>query len=116
MKPELSQTTIWIVIAGMALLNYAVRFPPMAIVSRMELPKPVARWLSFVPISVMGALVASEVLRPGGVWSNPLVGPSLYAAVLTAVAFRFTRSFLGATLAGMASFVALQHVLPAALH
>jgi len=96
----------------MSVLNYAVRFIPLAVVSRIDLPKPVARWLTFVPIAVMGALVASEVLKPGGTWANPLTGPSLYAAVITALVFRFTRSFLGATVAGMASFVLLQHALP----
>jgi branched-subunit amino acid transport protein len=111
-KTEVAHTTIWIVIVGMALLNYAVRFPPLAIVSRIDLPKPIARWLSFVPIAVMGALVASEVLRPEGSWSNPLAGPSLYAAAITGLVFHFTRSFLGATVAGMASFVVLQHALP----
>jgi branched-subunit amino acid transport protein len=104
--------TIWGVIVGMAVLNFAVRFPPIALVSRIDLPKPVVRWLSFIPISVMGALVASEVLRPNGVWGNPLTGPSLYAAIVTALVFRFTRSFLGATVAGMAAFVVLQHALP----
>ena len=112
MKANVSQTTIWIVIVGMAVTNYAVRFLPLTIVSRIDLPRPVARWLSFVPISVMGALVASEVLRPGGAWSNPFTGPSLYAAIITALVFRFTRSFVGATVAGMASFVVLQHALP----
>ena len=112
MKPELSQELIWGVIVGMALLNYAVRFPPIAIISRMKLPDPVMRWLSFVPVSVMGALVAGEVLRPGGAWTNPVVSPSLYAAIATGVVFRFTRSFLGATVAGMVSFVALTRLLP----
>jgi branched-subunit amino acid transport protein len=96
----------------MALANFAVRFVPIALVSRFELPKPVMRWLSFVPVSVMGTLVADQVLRPGGVWSNPLSGASLYAAVVTGLTYYFSRSFLGATVAGMASFVALQHVLP----
>lgn len=112
MTSSLSQATIWGVIVGMALLNYAVRFPPIAIVSRMALPKPVMRWLSFVPIAVMGALVAGEVLRPAGRWSNPVTSPSLYAAIITAVVFKYTRSFLGATVAGMASFVVLQRVMP----
>ena len=112
MKPDISQATIWAVIVGMAVLNFAVRFPPLAIVSRLELPAPVLRWLSFVPIAVMGALVASEVLRPGGAWVDPLTSPSLYAALLTALVFRTTRSFLGATVSGMAGFVLLQRVLP----
>ena len=77
MTSSLSQATIWGVIVGMALLNYAVRFPPIAIVSRMDLPKPVMRWLSFVPIAVMGALVAGEVLRPAGVWYEPAHEPEL---------------------------------------
>ena len=112
MTASLSPATIWGVILGMALLNYAVRFPPIAIVSRIDLPKPVMRWLSFIPIAVMGALVAGEVLRPAGQWSHPLTGPNLYAAVITAIVFKYTRSFLGATVAGMASFVILQRVLP----
>lgn len=115
MTTSLTNATIWGIVVGMAVLNFAVRFPPMAIVSRMQLPKPVMRWLSFVPIAVMGALVASEVFRPGGVWSNPLASPSLYAALITGLVFRFTRSFLGATIAGMASFVLLERVLPIVL-
>jgi branched-subunit amino acid transport protein len=111
-KSDVAQGTIIAAIVGMAMLNFAVRFLPIAVVSRVELPKPIARWLSFVPISVMGALVASEVLLPGGRWSNPLFGPSLYAAIATALVFRFTRSFLGATISGMALFVVLQHALP----
>ena len=115
MTPEVPAVTIWAVIVGMAALNYAVRFPPIALVSRLDLPAPVLRWLSFVPIAVMGALVASEVLRPGGAWVNPLTSPGLYAAIVTALVFRSTRSFLGATVAGMASFVLLQRLLPLVL-
>ncbi len=112
MTNDISSLTIWSVIVGMAVLNFAVRFVPLAVVSRIDLPRPVMRWLSFVPISVMGALVASEVLRPGGTWANPLTSPSLIAAIITAAVFRFTRSFLGATVAGMASFVVLQRLIP----
>ena len=111
MTSELGPSYIWAVIVGMAILNFLVRFPPIAIVSRLDLPRPVMRWLAFVPVSVMGALVAGEVLRPGGAWTNPLTSPSLYAAVVTALVFRFSRSFLGATVAGMASFVLLQRLI-----
>lgn len=102
---------IWSVILGMAVLNFLVRFVPIAIVSRMELPRPVMRWLSYIPASVMGALVAGEVLRPGGEWQQPLSSPHVWAAALTALAYWRSRSFLGATLAGMVSFVALRAVL-----
>jgi branched-subunit amino acid transport protein len=70
------------------------------------------RWLAFIPIAVMGALVTSEVLRPAGHWANPAASPSVYAALITAIVFKLTRSFLGATVAGMASFVVLQRLIP----
>jgi branched-subunit amino acid transport protein len=110
--PEVTQAVIWAVIIGMAVSNFILRFAPIAIVSRMTLPAPVLRWLSYVPVSVMGALVAGEVIRPGGVWTNPTSGPSVYAAIITGFVFHYTRSFLGATVAGMVSFVALQQFLP----
>jgi len=108
---SVSAPVIWSVIAGMAAINFALRFTPLALLSRFEMPRPVLRWLSFIPISVMGSLVASEVLRPGGTWQAPLTNAGLYASLITMLVFRFTRSFLGATLAGMLSFVALRALI-----
>lgn len=104
-------STILAVIAGMALVNFALRSAPIALLSQRDLPAPVLRWLSFVPIAVMGALVASEVLRPGGTWIALAHNPGVPAAILTALAFRVTRSFLGATLVGVLVFVALRTVM-----
>lgn len=95
----------------MAGANFAVRFVPIAIVSRVELPDPVMRWLSYVPVSVMGALVASEVLRPGGEWTVPWQSAHVPAAAVTALVYRFTRSFLGASVSGMLSFVLIRWAL-----
>lgn len=111
--PELSNATIWAVIVGMAVINFALRFTPLAALSRLNLPAPVMRWLSYIPISVMGALVASEVLRPGNRFIPPTANPGILAAGLTMIVFRFTRSFLGSTLAGMASYVLLRALLAA---
>lgn len=108
---EMTPPLVWTVVIGMAVLNFAFRFAPLALFSRIEMPAPVLRWLSFIPIAVMGSLVASEVLRPGGTWQPPLTNPGVYAALLTMVIFRFTRSFLGATVAGMLSYVALRAIL-----
>ena len=108
---DLSPLAIWALVAGMALANFAERFVPLALVSRIALPKPVLRWLSFVPIAVMGALVAPQVLTPGGRFVPPLTSPSLYAAVLTAITYRLTKSFLGSTVVGMGAFVVLRALL-----
>ncbi len=107
----MSDTFIWAVIVGMATANFVVRFVPIAVVSRVDLPRPVLRWLSYIPVSVMGTLVATEILRPGGELQLTLLNPHLLAAVITGVVYRVTRSFLGATVAGMAAFVLLRSVL-----
>lgn len=95
----------------MALANFTLRFVPMAVLSRIRLPEPFTRWLSFIPASVMGALVASEVLRPGGEWRPPLTNPGVYAAIIAGVTFRYSRSFLGSTMAGIVSFVVIRGLI-----
>lgn len=107
----MSATYVWAVIGLMALANFAVRFPPIAIVSRLRLPDPVVRWLSYVPAAVMGSLVAGELLRPGGEYLLTLRNPYLLAAVPTALIYHRTRSFLGATVAGMLIFVGIRALL-----
>ncbi|MBE0417630.1 MAG: AzlD domain-containing protein [Coriobacteriia bacterium] len=107
----MSTTYIWAVIVLMAIANFAVRFPPIAVVSRLRLPEPFVRWLSYVPAAVMGSLVAGEVLRPGGEYLITLRNPYLLAALPTALIYQRTRSFLGATIAGMLIFVGIRALL-----
>ena len=107
----MDQAIVWGLIAGMALTNIVVRATPIAVMSRFELPDPVRRWLSFVPVSVMSAMVALEVLKPGDQWRVTLANPYLLAAVPTALVYRFTRSFLGATVIGIAAFLAFRYLL-----
>lgn len=108
---EASTTTIMAVIVGMAIANFSLRFIPLALLSRITFPAPLKRWLSYVPISVMGALVAVEVVGTEGISSELFTTAPLYASLLTMVVFRFTRSFLGATVTGMLSFVLLSSLL-----
>lgn len=96
---------IWAVIIGMAVSNYVLRFVPIAVVSRLRLPQPVMRWLSFIPVSVMAALVIGEILRPSGQWLDPLHNPFLMAAIPTALVYYRWRSFLGTTVVGILFFL-----------
>lgn len=97
------------VIAGMAVANFSLRFVPLALFSRIALPRPIMRWLEFIPISVMGALFAKEVLLPSASgYSSPFAAPGLYGALAAMVAFRFTRSFLGGTLGGVVTYLVLR--------
>lgn len=107
MTPQLA----WGLVIGMALTNIIIRGVPIALLSRLELPEQAQRWLGYVPVSVMSAIVATQLLRPAGQWMLAPDNPYLLAAVPTAVVYRFTRSFLGATATGMLSFLALRLLL-----
>lgn len=107
----MSSTLVWGLIIGMAVTNLAMRAVPIAVMSRLELPDSVRRWLGFVPVSVMASIVTTQVLRPGGHLQLTLHNPYLLATLPTAFVYRFTRSFLGATAAGILSFLAFRYLL-----
>lgn len=107
----MNQQAIWGVIIGMALTNFALRFTPIALLSRLELPSWLHRWLSYVPVAIMATLVSGEVLRPGGTWMLTPGSPYLWASVVTGAFYWRFRSFLGATLVGIVAFLALRMVL-----
>ena len=102
---------IWTVVAGMAVANFLIRFPSLAILSRAELPTWLRRWLSYIPVSAMATLVVGGVLRPDGAWQPPLTSPYVWAAVGTGLVYWRFRSFLSATLAGIVLFLALRATL-----
>jgi branched-subunit amino acid transport protein len=102
---------VWVAVIGMAVATYAMRVVPITVLSRVRIPELLKRWLSFVPVAVMAALVAGEVFRPDGHWLGPAHNPYLLAAVPTAAVFYFTKSLLGSTLAGIACFLAFRALL-----
>jgi branched-subunit amino acid transport protein len=102
---------IWSVVIAMGVANLVIRVLPFAALSRVRLPAPIERWLSFVPVSVLAALVVGEIARPGGEWMPPLANPYLWAAVPTALVYLRWRSFMGATLTGVASFLLIRWLM-----
>jgi len=107
----MSDAYVWSVIAGMAVANLLLRFVPIAFLSRVTLPGWMRRWLTYIPVSVMAALVVGEVMRPDGSWLVPWQNPYLWASVATGLIYWRFRSFLGATVAGIILFLAFRAVL-----
>ena len=107
----MSAVLVWGLVAGMTATNIVMRGAPLALLSRLRLPRVVERWLEHIPVAVMAAIVAVQVLRPGGSLVPLLHNPYLPAALLTALVYRFTRSFLGATIAGVLAFLAFSYLL-----
>lgn len=55
-----------LLIAGMAIVTFAARYPLLALVGKLELPEPVVRALRFVPTAVLVAITAPAALMPQG--------------------------------------------------
>jgi len=123
---ELSPLAIYALIFGCFVANYALRFVPLAIMSRINIPRPFMRWLSYMPVAVMGALMTVEIilpaldaaLFPGSIPAGtelPLahipfyLNPGIYGAIVSMLLFHYSRSFIGATVAGIAVFALMSH-------
>ncbi|MEH7417827.1 AzlD domain-containing protein [Neobacillus drentensis] len=102
--------SIFLIILGSALVTFIPRVLPIAILSRIELPDWAMRWLNYVPIAVMAALVGQELLMPNGKL-EPLQNNLELIAALPAFMFAIvTRSLLGTVVAGIISIMVLRFV------
>ena len=83
-------------VLGCALVTAVPRVLPLVALSRLELPPWLAGWLRYVPIAVLAALLAIELLSAGAAGL-----PAIMAAFAVAAS---TRSLLGAVIAGVALY------------
>lgn len=98
------------IIFGSALVTFLPRVLPLMVLSRMELPEWAIRWLDYVPISVMAALVGQELFVQDGRFSL-LNNVELLAAIPTVLVAMRTKSLLGTVVTGMVSIMALRFFL-----
>ncbi|GGF68743.1 branched-chain amino acid ABC transporter [Paenibacillus albidus] len=99
---------IFLIIAGAALVTFVPRVLPLMLLSRINLPDWGMRWLNYVPIAVMSALIAEELFIQDGELSLLASNMEWIAALPTFwVAIR-TRSLLGSVIAGILSLMLLR--------
>jgi branched-subunit amino acid transport protein len=95
----------------MALVTYLPRMLPLVVLSRFSLPPVLLRWLGFVPVSVLSALLAKELLFEDGALITTAVHPQLLAAVPTFLVAAITRSLMGSVLTGIGAVAVLRLLL-----
>jgi len=99
---------VLLVIVGCALVTFIPRVLPLMVLSRFQLPEWGTRWLSFVPISVMAALVGQEIFMPDGRFTLSLHNVELLAAIPTFLIAVKTRSLLSTVITGIISLMVLR--------
>lgn len=100
--------TILLIIIGTAVVTFIPRVVPLMILSRMQLPEGVIRWLKHVPVAVMAALVAQELFLADDKFSLLANRLELLAALPTLLVAIFTRSLLGSVIVGLLSVMVLR--------
>ena len=99
--------TIWLTIAGMALVTYLMRASFLLLPPGVETPPLARRALRFVPAAVLTAIWAPELLLQDGVLSLALQNEKLLAgiaAISVAWRWRLTSATIAAGLAALHFF------------
>lgn len=87
------------------------RVLPIMVLSRTALPEWLMRWLSYVPVAVMAALVAQELLVSDGKIASFSDNVELWAALPTFLTAIFTKSLLGTVGVGILTVMVLRFLI-----
>jgi len=91
---------VWVVILGLGLATYAIRFSFLGLLGDRALPEWALRLLRYVPVAVLPGLAAPMVVWPAATGGEP--DPArLLAAAAALVVGATTRNVLGAIVAGL---------------
>ena len=108
---ESAPLLVWSAIIGIGLITFAIRFIPIALLAKLELPPLLKRALIYVPPAVMTAIVAPELFFPGAAPTITLDTPRLVAATVAALVAWRTQGVLWTVILGMATLWGLQALM-----
>jgi len=94
-----------ILIVGMLAVTFSVRYIPLVLVGRVELPRRVFRALRFVPVAVLTAIIVPAALMPEGTIDIRLSNAYLYGALVAIVIALRTKNLLYTIAGGMVVFL-----------
>lgn len=93
---------IAILIVLMALVTFIPRVMPILLLSRRDLPRPVVTWLSYVPVTVLAALLAPALFAPTGEFCLSFThNPSFWVSIPVFAVAILTRNLFITVIAGM---------------
>ncbi len=88
-------------ILACAAVTIVPRVLPLVLLSRITLPAWALAWLGYVPVAVLAALLALEVLVVDGKPALSAANPALLAILPTLAVAAVTRSLIATAMAGV---------------
>ncbi|MGH1578089.1 AzlD domain-containing protein [Planktotalea sp.] len=106
----IDRTELWIVIIGLGVGSFALRFAFTGLVGDRQLPNWLMRHLRYTAVGILPAIIAPAVLWPaatGGAYDAPRIG----AAVVTLAIGLIWKNVVGAIIGGVATLYTLQYLI-----
>jgi branched-subunit amino acid transport protein len=102
-----------ILVLGMVLVTFAVRYPVIVLVGRLPLPDSVFRALRYVPSAVLAAIIVPTMVMPTGEIDLSLGNSQLFAGIVAIVVAWRTKNLLLTIIVGMAALWGWRALFPA---
>jgi len=100
-----------LLIFGMMVVTFGVRYPILALSGRYQLPAPIERALRFVPVAVLTAFFVPVMLAPHGQIVLSLSNAYLVAGLASILVAWFSRHLLLTIVLGMTIFLVLRFLI-----
>jgi branched-subunit amino acid transport protein len=105
---EVRWDVFWIIM-GSALLTFIPRVLPLMLFSKIQIPLWLLRWLEYVPVAVMAALIGQELFMSDNQLVPITQNAALWASLPTIAVAIWTRSLLGTVLVGIVAMMILRY-------
>ncbi len=95
-----------IIFLGMAAATYFPRLIPLVALSKIELPRVVMRWLSYLPVAILSALIFPGAIQRAGAIDVSPGNPGLWALIISfGVAVKTRNLILTVVVGGVAMYL-----------
>lgn len=93
----------------MSIVTYLPRMLPLVLLSKFELPNSLLKWLSYIPVAVLSALLFPGLLISDGKLAIHLKNKNLIAAIPCFIIAVKTKNLFLTVLIGIVSMFILQN-------
>lgn len=92
----------FILIIAMAIVTFLPRFIPLVFFSKREISPAFSRWMTYIPVSIFAALVASDIFFWNESFNlNPLLNIKLIPSIVVLFVAYKTKSLLWSMIIGI---------------
>lgn len=96
---------------GMCIVSYLPRVLPPFVLAKVKISPFVERWLRYIPTSVFGALVFSEIFLKDGRLNIVAANINIWASLLVLIVAVKTHSLAKSIMTGLVAFWFLEKIL-----